>query len=426
MPRPNVSINRTGVAAKPKSSNPFKAWIESRRERKDKLQEQASRMITNKIAENENTIADQLNSVDFLHSRLPKSILETKSRENQDCCDLEYATRGIIQTLVKNPQTIKMDIRAIDEKLLTLVLLFKQAVEQGDVRAAYAAKGALVRGMKEIRTRIPQDQPELAKQFVEQNARYLDQWITLVGIAQVADRTKQNVENMRERYETTCNDIEKEIDDLLESIRSDPELGQAYEDILNNDSPEERSRWTPTQRKVHQLMIDARLKRVNHRLNNTLLQQQEGILSAKEAQLETLYTKLASLPIVADPDLLNKYKEAIDQMFEELAANDVEIDEALQSLDDFEGRIAQLESAPGAIRAREVAAEQAGELLDEMQKRQEFQSGIAAKENAERMRRLGIRSEEEQNEMRRQIEEEMAREEEALYEASQESQQLYN
>ena len=91
MPRPATSFDKMGGAAKPKPSNPFKAWMQSRKDRELKVQEQASRMITNKIAENENIIADQLNSVDFLHSRLPKAILEAKSRPNQDCCDLEYS-----------------------------------------------------------------------------------------------------------------------------------------------------------------------------------------------------------------------------------------------------------------------------------------------------------------------------------------------
>ena len=199
MPRPGSNMGRPGSAVKT-SANPFANWLAARKERKNQAEEQASRMITNRIAENESIIIDQLNSIDFLHSRLPAEVLHAKSRETQPCGDLEYASRAIVHMLLKNPQTIKMDIRKIDQKLLTLVLLYKQAIEQGDQRAAYAAKGALIRGFNDIRSRIPQNQPELAKQFVEANAEYLDRWVTLVGLAQVADRTKQNVDNQREKY----------------------------------------------------------------------------------------------------------------------------------------------------------------------------------------------------------------------------------
>ena len=414
MPRPDFSARRTGPGAKAVSSNPFTAWIQGRKERRQEAQEQASRMITNQIAQNESTIIDQLSSIDFLHSRLPKNILEQKSRPNQPCCDLEYASRGIVHTLLSNPQTIKIDIRKLDEKMLTLAMLFKQAVEQGDTRAAYAAKGALVRAVKDIRSRIPQDQPELAKRFVELNAKYLEEWITLVSLAQVADQTKQNLDAQRALNETEKEKLENTIDELAVKIREDPAYTKSFAEICENDAPEERVNWTEEQKKLHRLMIELRMKRVNLALGDHLLHQREIDLSVKEAQVEALNAKVAGLPIVADPNLMNKFQEDIDELFDQLAASDAEIDEMLKTMDVIEGRIEQLNSAPGAVRAREVAAEEAEEVVREIQRRQEIESGDLASKAPEYLRRLGILSKEELAERQRQLQEAQLRAEEEL------------
>lgn len=403
MPRPDLSARRTGASPATKSSNPLTNWLATRKERRRQAEEEASRLITNKIAENESIIIDKLNSIDFLHSKLPKAVLESKSRPEQRYGDLEHAAQGMIHMLLKNPQTIKMDIRKFDQKLLTLVLLYKQAIEQGDVRAAYAAKGALVRGISDIRSRIPQNQPELAMQFVEANAHYMDQWITLVGLAQVADRTKQNVESQRARHNEAMDKHQAENVELRKRLQDDPDYTEAFHHIYHHDSPEERSKWTDVQREVHRMMIERRMKGVNLELNNLLLQQQELDLSAKEAQVEVLYSKVAALPIVCDPDLMNKFQESIDEIFRQLANSDAEIDETLKAMDDIEGRIQQLNNAPGANRAREVAAEEAESAVEEIKKMQDSLSGKNTARAREMRENLGIFSDEQLAQMRKEI-----------------------
>lgn len=408
MPRPDLSSRRTGVSTA-KSNNPFANWLANRKERQRQAEDEASRMITNKIAENETIIIDQLNSIDFLHSKLPKSVLEAKSRPEQRYGDLEYAAQGVIHMLMKNPQIIKMDIRKFDQKLLTLVLLFKQTVEQGDVRAAYAAKGAIVRAVSDIRSRIPQNQPELAKQFVEANAQYLDSWITLVTLAQVADRTKQNVDVQRDRHEKALANDKAANENLRQQILDDPDAAEAFKHIMDHDSPADRTLWTESQRKMHLTMVERRMDKVNLDLNALLLQQQEMDLSTKEAQVEVLYSKVAALPIVTDPDLMSKFQENIDQIFQQLAKSDAEIDETLKTMDDIEGRIQQLNSAPGALRAREVATEEAERAVKEISKLQNDQTG----KNAARARKiredLGIYSDEQLAEMKKVVEAEEQR-----------------
>ena len=430
MPRPEFST-RPGRTSKSKG---ISGWIQGRKERKKALAEQTAKIITDDTAKNETAIIDTLSSIDFIHSRLPEEVLEAKSNPNRPCGDLEYASKAICRMLLKNPQTLSLDLRKLDEKLLTISMLFKQSIEQGDKRAAFAAKAALVRGINDIRTRIPANSPELFNQFIEANAKYLDSWITLVGLAQVADRMEQNAEEQKALLTTKEEKHKKAQEQLKSTIQEDSVKAEIIADMAKHDTPEERAKWTQEQRDMHKLLIDKRMDGVILQFDRLLLQQKETDLASKESQIETLYSKVASQEIVADPNLMNKFREEVDKMFEELAASDAELDETLRLMDDIEGRIAQMDKAPGAVRAREVVAEEGEAAIEEIKRMQDIEIGNQAKRAAEKLKRLGILSKEEEAALKRQAEEaqQKAMEEmqNAAFDSSEEGQgereELYN
>ena len=421
MARPDFSARRNTSSGASQSSNPISRWITERNERKKAAKDEASRLITNKIAQNETIIIEKLNSIDFLHSKLPKQVLEAKKNENQRYGDLQHAAKAIAAQLLNNPQTIKMDIRSIDEKLLTLVLLYKQAIEQGDVRAAYAAKGGLVRGINDIRCRIPQDQPNLAKLFVESNTKYLEEWITLVNMAQLADRLKENVDEISARYTRDRAEKDEETKALHKRINEDSEYLIAFNEILEHDTPEERAKWTDIQREVHLQMVDDQLKRVRLDLSAVVLQQKQNDYNVAVNRVELLYDRVASMKVVYDPDLINNFNEQIEAIFVEMAESDAALDEALQMMEDIEGRLAQLDNAPGTVRAREVAFESANKTMDEIAKLQEVQNGKNAARAHKIRENLGIKNEQELELMRKQAEEELQR---AMEEATEQAAEL--
>ena len=430
MPRPEFST-RPGRTSKSKG---ISGWIQGRKERKKALAEQTAKIITDDTAKNETAIIDTLSSIDFIHSRLPEEVLEAKSNPNRPCGDLEYASKAICRMLLKNPQTLSLDLRKLDEKLLTISMLFKQSIEQGDKRAAFAAKAALVRGINDIRTRIPANSPELFNQFIEANAKYLDSWITLIGLAQVADRMEQNAEEQKALLTSKEEKHKKALEQLKSIIQEDSVKAEIFADIVNHDSPEERAKWTQEQRDMHKLLIEKRMDGVILQLDRLLLQQKETDLASKESQIETLYSKVASQEIVADPNLMNKFREEVDKMFEELAASDAEIDETLRLMDDIEGRIAQMDKAPGAVRAQEVVAEEGKAAIEEIKRMQDIEIGNQAKRTDEKLKSLGILSKEDEAILKRQAEEaqQKAMEEmlNAAFDSSEEGQgereELYN
>lgn len=430
MPRPEFS---TRPGRTPKSKG-ISGWIQGRKERKKALAEQTAKIITDDTAKNETAIIDTLSSIDFIHSRLPEEVLEAKSNPNRPCGDLEYASKAICRMLLKNPQTLSLDLRKLDEKLLTISMLFKQSIEQGDKRAAFAAKAALVRGINDIRTRIPANSPELFNQFIEANAKYLDSWITLIGLAQVADRMEQNVEEQKALLTSKEEKHKKVLEQLKSIIQEDSVKAEIFADIVNHDSPEERAKWTQEQRDMHKMLIEKRMDGVHLQLDSLLLQQKETDLASKESQIETLYSKVASQEIVADPNLMNKFREEVDKMFEELAASDAEIDETLRLMDDIEGRIAQMDKAPGAVRTREVVAEEGEAAIEEIKRMQDIAIGNQAKRTGEKLKSLGILSKEDEAILKHQAEEAQQRAmEEMLHtafdsaeEIQGESEELYN
>lgn len=385
-------------------------------------------MITNDTARNEAALVDTLASIDFLHSNLPKEVLEAKSDPARKCGDLEYASRALQQMLIKNPQTISVDLRGIDEKLLTLVILFKQAVEQGDEKAAYAARAGLVRGFTQIRARVPANQPELSKLFVEANVRYLDSWVTLVGLSQVADRMKQNTDRERVLYQDELAKDEAATDALFELLKTDDEFNKAFREIEQNDSLEDRRRWNDKQREAHVMMVDRRMGKARLNLKNFMLTQGEQELSTKINQVEMLHAKVARLPIVADPNLMNKYKEQLDDLFSEMAATDVEIDESLKLMDEIDGRIEQLNNAPGSVRAREVAAEEAANALEDIKQLQLKRAGLLKAKEGAGLKQLGLYSEEELHAMQEALARQEAEQAQKYMEQLEnyEGQELYN
>ena len=427
MPRPTLSARKPGAAGAELSQNPITNWLEKRKERRIQAENEAARLITNKIAQNENIIIDKLSSIDFFNSKLPKEVLEHKNRPEDRCCELEYATRALIYTIRSNPQTIKMDICKIDQKILTLVLLFKQAIELGDAEAARTARACLVRAVHDIRCRIPQEQPELSRLFVDTNAEYLDQLITLVLHAQQTDRIQENVNNQRKLLEKAEQDYKESLDRLEEMIKEDPKQTKAYNALRQRTTVVDRSNWTKEEREIHSLLIERRMDEVNLNLKRQILQQQETQLVTAKGKTEILFTHAANMPIPTDPDLMSKYQESIDNLFKQTLDTDAQIESALKTMDDIEGRMQQLNRASGSKLAMEVATEGAKQLLAEIHAKQQIETGEAALQQKKLLEELGILSDEQLAEQKKQNEERLkAQEAEILAEQEQELERIPN
>lgn len=425
MARPEFTRSRNGAA---KSNNPFAAWAARRKEAKRAAAEEAARTITNDTAKNEAAIVEILASIDFLHSKLPKEVLEAKKDPNRNYCDLEYAARVLQQLLIKNPQAITVDIRSIDERLYQLARRFKDAVEQGDEQKANAARAGLARGIEKIRNRVPAIQPEMSRLFVESSAKYLDSWLTLVDMSQGADIMQRNVERQRQSYADEKQKDEKATAELFDRLKGNAEYNRAFREIREHDSFEERSRWDDTQREVHVMLVKRRMGKARLNLKNLELVQGEMELEAQNNAVNVLKVKVDKIPVLKDPNEMNKYREQIDELFNQLAESDAAVDESLKLMDEIDGRIEQLSNAPGAVRAREVAVEEAERAIEDIRQLQLERAGLNKARAEAGLRELGVYSNEELRAMQRELAEQEAREEQELVEELQdtEGEFIYN
>lgn len=364
MPRPTQG-RTSGTATK--RSNPFSNWRARREAKQLQAQEAAAKVITDDTANNEQLIVDTLRGIDFLHSTVDTK----KSDENQRCGDLEYAARAMVQHILKNPQTIQADMRPIDTKLLALVGAFKEAVECGYPRAANAAKVALVRGIFEIRRKVPQTDIHLYERYVRVNAEYLESWYTLVSMCREADATKENVDTEEQVLAKREEEKEQMKANLLKDISDNGPRAEAFQNAVHHDTPEERAKWTKEERDVFTELVDQRMMDVRLGFNRALLVQKKMALSTLNSQIGTLKDYLANMKIVSDPNLLNKFKDEVENAFHYLADLDAKFAETATVMEEIEGRISQLDNAPGAIRGKEIATEQAQRALDEIKSEQE-------------------------------------------------------
>lgn len=405
------------AAGKSASANPFRAWLDERKERKKQLEEEAARAVYNETIGTESAIIRELELVDFEHSNLPKEILEAKALPEQRCCDLEMMTRHLIHELQNDTHPIKADIRKIDEQLWKLAKLLRQAVDQGDAEAASAAKTGLAFGIKKIRFRIPDSQPEFLKDFVALNARYLDEWVTLVNLSQVIDKESENLKSLKAQIDVDRKAIDREREEFRKRLESDGAYRAAYQQIRDFSGTEDPMKWTPQQREMRQIMIRGSLQRSVSALNEALLLQQETKLDIKRSNRDTLFKRLNEVPVFEDPNLMNKFKDSLERIYDDMAKADAEINESISAFDDMRGRIQQFAYTPGAVRANQLAQEQAELLGKEFKAMQEAE---ADSNKGVSMRDLGFMTSEEVEQVK-----ELTRQATAQTERQAEKQRLY-
>lgn len=419
MPRPQ---SRTQLSNKPNSSaassNPISAWLARHEERKQAQAAEAARAITGETSENELKIQGVLGNIDFIHSKLPSKTLEYRTSPEQKYGDLELAARALTLNLQNNPVTVHADIRGIDQKLYTLAELYKTAVEQGDENAAYAAKAALAHGIQKIRCKIPTSQPELINQFVDLNTKYLDQWITLVEYAQGADQIKVNLETEETEYKKRQDEYKENTRKTLSDIKADAALSEAFGSLKEDLSLADKDTWSDTKKKCYNMLLDQRLKYAAVQARGWLVDANRNQLLSQKNKVDILSAKLLELPIAVDPDQMNKYKEAINDMFVDLAKKDQELKESLEFLNDMEARAKQLNTAPGQKEALTAVVEQRQRMLKEMQdiQEKEINKGRAAREAD--LNALGLLTDEQIQERRAQLEREQQEQMEKLMQES--------
>lgn len=364
MPRPHG----TRTVAQKTSMNPIAALLAKREQHKQELKQQAAMQITNDTAKNEEKIKRTLMNIDFIGSKIPAQILESKRNPSHNCGDLEYGARAAVQALNENQLTTKVDLRPIDAQLLKLAEMFSENVKNGNVKAAYAAKTGLIRGLNTIRSCVPEVQSELATQFVTQNAEYLTQWVQMVEEAEAADKLERNVARRETEYNKAIEVAEKRKDEFTDKVKNDTVLLKAFMEVKDDLDGEDTENWPKEKRDMRSKLIGQLMKDVEIDLKELLLNKEKENFMRHSQCVEILNAKLMSNVVVMDPNAMQKFNDAVDEMFMELDKSDQEMKQMLETNQSIEARIKQLEHGEGQQLMDTMAARKARELLERDQK----------------------------------------------------------
>ena len=369
MPKP-VASSRSNKGR----DNSLTSWWKNRKERKKAEAEEAAAKIIDNAAKNENTFCTVLQGIRFDKSKLPESMLEAKSNEKQPCGDLEYTARWLEQELRRNTQPVTMDVGPLDRNLYQIILRFKEAVEQGYVREAYASRAALISTFNNIRFRLPQVLPqnaeeEYAREYVKVCANHAEGWLNLMTQARMADNFAEDLARQEAELEKKTAKQEARKDEFLKSAEADEERKNALIKLMQPTTRFED--LTPYEKKLRATCIEMDIDRTVIRISEKAVEQTRIQLTQAKGRMDILQAGLAAVKIPVDPNAMNKYQDEIKKIMEGMAKQDQEIEESIKHFDNIRGQIEAMDDLPGEIAMRETAAHSIEQTMEELRKRQE-------------------------------------------------------
>ena len=400
-------------AAKAQPRGFFASFLMEREAQKKAETENEARTVANETAQNATDVAEKLRTVSFApnRSRLPREVLEEKKNPDQLSCDMELIARSLAARLEKQEPSAQIDLRPIDTQLNVLADRFVAAVKGGYPTEAYAVLDALNRGIDMIRNRVPSEDPEFAKQYIEENAAYLERWVHLAESARTMDQIKENVDRQEKDYNVEEAALKESRKALWKQTQQDAKTARAMQIIYDHKTPEERMRWPKAIREVYNFMLDDRMKGVNLMLKRYLVDQENHQLTAQRAQVNTMKNGLIDLDVVKNKDEVNHFHDSVAKMFKQMADYDAQLDEMLKTMDSVEAQILQLEEAPGNLRAKEVVGEQVVSFVKDLKQEQDSEL-LDMKEVDDLDKLLGVRTDEAQARLKKQLQEEKKQREE--------------
>lgn len=369
MPRPGSATNSNRT-----KDNSLVAWWKNRKERKKLEAEEAAAKIIDNAVKNENTFCTVLQGIHFNKSKLPAEKLEHKSKPNQPCGDLELAARWLEQELRRNTLPVTMDVSPLDRNLYQIILRFKEAVEQGYTKEAFAARAALISTFTNIRFRLPQVLPqdgaeEYAREYIKVCADHVEGWLNLMTQARIADNFAADLERQEKELDKKNKKHETNLDKFMEYVENDPERNAAFLTLAKGDVP--FSELSPMARKLRAESIELDIDRVVLSVAEKCVQQTRIQLTQAEGRMDMLQVGLAAIKIPVDPNAMNKYQDEIKKIMEGMAKQDQEIEESIKYFEDIRGQVKAMDDLPGEIAVREATARSIEETMGELKKRQD-------------------------------------------------------
>ena len=382
MPRPSKSSSKAGTSGGSVSSggsilknNPFTAWLQNRKNIKAQKMEEAAKQVSNNKAENEMKISNILNSINFTESLLPVEKLDYKSNDSQPYGDLEFAVVVASDLISSNTYDYSgVDISNIDASIIVIAQELKNAIETGDVNRAFSAKAGLVVAVNDVRNKIPFVPEDMKKAFVESCESYLELWKTLIMSCTSLDALQKNLDSQIANIEKKKKKYSEDNKAVAKRLIEEPELQQKIESISNETFISNGQRWDQESLDFYKFLVNQRIEK--------------SALTFELLQHDMLEKQMAyqSKIVPEDPNLLNKYKDMMEQEFKRAAEIDAQFDELGEYMDSMDERINQMAYSKGSIRQKRMAQASVDSIVELAKQIQLEEAGL--NENGDQMNAL--------------------------------------
>ncbi len=386
MPRPSKTVVKGNAGSGSKGSkgggsilqnNPVSAWFRNKSNIRKQKMEEIAKQISNNKAENEMRIAGILNSINFTESRLPIEKLDYKSVETQPYGDLEYAVVEAVDMISNNTYDYSgVDLSNIDAAILLIATELKNAIETGDVNRSFAAKAGLITAIDQIRNKIPFISENMKRDFVESSEDYLELWKTLIISCTSLDAIQKNLDAQKSSIEQKQKKSNEKNDELARKILEDPEFKGKVEKVMSDTFIGNSNEWDQESMDLYKFLVSQRIEKSS--IGFEMLQYDMLVKQcAYQSKIINDYqTRVRQIPIPEDPNLLNKYKDMIEEEYKRASEIDAQFDELGEFMDSMDERLKQMATSKGSVRQRKMVAESVDNIVERAKKLQMKEAGI--------------------------------------------------
>lgn len=388
MPRPSKNISNSGTSNQRGRGNsflsniPLSGWLRDKKNLQKQKLEEAAKQVSNNKAENENTIVAILKSINFTESLLPADKLDYKSSETQLYGDLEYAVLEAIDMISNNTYDYNgIDLNKIDTSIIVIAKELKNAIETGDVHRAFAAQAGLITSIDKIRNKIPFLPEEMKAGFVETSESYLELWHTLITSCITLDTLQRNLNSQKTSIEQKQNQIKKMNEEHARKMLNDEAYKKKIERALNNNFIDNSQDWDQEIMDLYKWLVSQRVEQSSVKFEMLQYDMLFKQFTYQEKIVNDYQIRVRQLPNPEDLDLLNKYKDMVENEYKRASEIDAQFDELGEFMDNMDERLKQMAYSKGSIRQRKMVAEAIDKIVEQAQKIQLEEAGIDTDSN---------------------------------------------
>lgn len=388
MPRPSKNISNSGTSNQRGRGNsflsniPLSGWLRDKKNLQKQKLEEAAKQVSNNKAENEDKIVAILRSINFTDSLLPADKLDYKSSETQLYGDLEYAVFEAIDMISNNTYDYNgIDLNKIDASIIVIAKELKNAIETGDVHRAFAAQAGLITSIDKIRNKIPFLPEEMKAGFVETSESYLELWHTLITSCITLDTLQRNLNSQKTSIEQKQNQIKKKNEEHARKMLNDEAYKKKIERALNNNFIDNSQDWDQEIMDLYKWLVSQRVEQSSVKFEMLQYDMLFKQFTYQEKIVNDYQIRVRQLPNPEDLDLLNKYKDMVENEYKRASEIDAQFDELGEFMDNMDERLKQMAYSKGSIRQRKMVAEAIDKIVEQAQKIQLEEAGIDTDSN---------------------------------------------